>query len=88
MIQYHDTLNPKLCENNLLKSDVKNKLLEIYQVFISKLKENEIPIDVIDVLLLGSNAAYNYTDNSDIDLHIMLLNLITSMGLLKTDLQK
>lgn len=71
MIQYHDTLNPKLWENNSLKPDVKTKLLEIYQAFISKLKENEIPIDVIDVLLLGSNAAYNYTDNSDIDLHII-----------------
>lgn len=71
MIEYHDTLNPKLWENNSLKSDVKNKLLEIYQTFISKLRENEIPIEVIDVLLLGSNAAYNYTDNSDIDLHII-----------------
>ena len=71
MIEYHDTLNPKLWENNSLKTDVKTKLLEIYQAFISKLKENEIPIDVIDVLLLGSNAAYNYTDNSDIDLHII-----------------
>ncbi len=71
MIEYHDTLNPKLWENNSLKSDVKNKLLEIYQTFISRLKENEIPIDIIDVLLLGSNAAYNYTDNSDIDLHII-----------------
>lgn len=71
MIQYHDTLNPKLWENDSLKLDVKTKLLEIYQAFITKLKENEIPIDVIDVLLLGSNAAYNYTDNSDIDLHII-----------------
>ena len=71
MIQYHDTLNPKLWENNSLKPDIKAKLLEIYQAFISKLKENEIPIDVIDVLLLGSNAAYNYTDDSDIDLHII-----------------
>ena len=51
MIQYHDTLNPKLWENNSLKPDIKAKLLEIYQVFISKLRENEIPIDVIDVLL-------------------------------------
>lgn len=72
MIEYHDTLNPKLWEHNSLKGDVKAKLLEIYQTFVSKLKENEIPIDVIDVLLLGSNAAYNYTDDSDIDLHIIV----------------
>ena len=71
MIQYHDTLNPKLWENNLLKPDIKNKLLEISQAFISNLQENEIPLDVIDILLLGSNAAYNYTNDSDIDLHII-----------------
>lgn len=71
MIEYHDVLNPKLWENNQLIPEIKNKLIEIYQTFINKLKENEIPIEVIDVLLLGSNAAYNYTDYSDIDLHII-----------------
>ena len=71
MIEYHKTLNPKLWINNKLIPEVKNKLIEIYQTFINKLKENEIPIEVIDVLLLGSNASYNYTDNSDIDLHIV-----------------
>lgn len=71
MIEYHDILNPKLWENNQLIPEIKNKLIEIYQTFINKLKENEIPIEVIDVLLLGSNAAYNYTDYSDIDLHII-----------------
>ena len=71
MIEYHDILNPKLWNNNQLIPEVKSKLIEIYQTFITKLKENEIPIEVIDVLLLGSNAAYNYTDYSDIDLHII-----------------
>ena len=71
MIEYHKTLNPKLWINNKLIPEVKNKLIEIYQTFINKLKENEIPIEVIDVLLLGSNASYNYTDSSDIDLHIV-----------------
>lgn len=71
MIIYHDKLNPILWENQQLKPDVKIKLIEIYEAFISKLKENEIPLEVIDVLLLGSNADYNYTDYSDIDLHII-----------------
>jgi len=71
MIQYHDTLNPKIWENNSLKSDVKVKLLEIYKTFVSKLHEDNIPLEVIDVLLLGSNADFNYTDYSDIDLHII-----------------
>ena len=69
---YNDTLNPILWdEDNSLKPEIKSKLLEIYTVFVNKLKEKEIPIDVIDVLLLGSNAAYNYGDKSDIDLHIV-----------------
>lgn len=71
MIIYHDELNPLLWENEQLKPEIKNKLLEIYSTFISKLKENEIPLEVIDVLLLGSNADYNYTEHSDIDLHII-----------------
>lgn len=71
MIEYHETLNPKLWLDNKLIPEVKTKLIEIYQTFINKLKENEIPIDVIDVLLLGSNTSYNYTDSSDIDLHIV-----------------
>ncbi len=71
MLEYHETLNTKLWLDNKLIPEVKSKLIEIYQTFINKLKENEIPIDVIDVLLLGSNASYNYTDSSDIDLHIV-----------------
>ena len=71
MLEYHKTLNPKLWLDNKLIPEVKTKLIEIYQTFINKLKENEIPIEVIDVLLLGSNASYNYTDSSDIDLHIV-----------------
>lgn len=69
---YNDTLNPILWdEDNSLKPEIKSKLLEIYTAFVNKLKEKEIPIDVVDVLLLGSNAAYNYGDKSDIDLHIV-----------------
>lgn len=69
---YNDSLNPILWnEDNTLKPEIKAKLLEIYNTFVNKLKEKEIPIDVIDVLLLGSNASYNYADNSDIDLHIV-----------------
>lgn len=72
MFKYHNKLNPLLWEDDKLKTNVKMKLIDIYQLFVSKLKENKIPIDVIDVLLLGSNASYNYTDNSDIDLHIVV----------------
>jgi len=71
-IEYHDELNPKLWDGKTLKNEIKEKLLEIYETFKQQLLEKEIPIDVIDVLLLGSNAAYNYNDASDIDLHLVV----------------
>lgn len=39
--------------------------------FISQLEAEEIPLDVKDVIIVGSNANYNYTSFSDIDLHIV-----------------
>ena len=72
MIEYHDILNPILWDGYELKTEIRDKLLEIYNTFKNQLQEKDIPIDVIDVLLLGSNASYNYTDNSDIDLHLVV----------------
>ena len=72
MITYHKTLNPILWDGKVLKTEIRDKLLEIYNTFKQQLLDKEIPIDVIDVLLLGSNASYNYTDQSDIDLHLVV----------------
>lgn len=65
-------LNTKLWENNSLKPEVKNKLIEIANKFINNAKELNIPLNVVDLWLVGSNASYNYTEYSDIDLHIMV----------------
>ena len=71
-VEKHDSLNPKLfTKDELLKASVKNKLLEIVDEFIEDLKEQEIKIKIDDILLIGSNASYNYTKDSDIDLHIL-----------------
>ena len=70
-IKINDTLNPDLWENNELKEEVKEKLLDIVDNFLDILKEDKVNIDVVDVRFLGSNANYNYTDKSDIDLHIV-----------------
>ena len=71
-IEKHDTLNPDLWdENNELLPDVKEKLQEIVNKFISNLEENDIKLDVEDICIIGSNASYNYNDQSDIDLHII-----------------
>jgi len=71
-IEKHDKLNPVLWnEDKTLKPEVKETLEKIVQKFIECLKEDEIDIKVIDKLIIGSNASYNYTPDSDVDLHII-----------------
>jgi len=68
----HETLNQDLWdENNKLKPEVKEKLDLIVEKFKERLKEDGVDINVDDVVLVGSNANYNYTDKSDIDIHLI-----------------
>ena len=64
----HDILNPKLWSNNKLKEEVHNKIIEIINEFISLIP---IPVDIIDAVIVGSQASYNYTDKSDLDIHLI-----------------
>lgn len=67
--EVHKSLNPKLwTSDNKLQNEVKLKLLEIVQQFVDNC---EIPLNVSDVHLVGSNASYNYTAESDLDVHII-----------------
>lgn len=67
---FHDTLNPALWKNNELKPQVRLKLLEIAKHFI---KFIDIPqINLKDITISGSNAAYTYTKHSDLDLHLVV----------------
>lgn len=71
-IEKHDSLNSKLfTKEEVLKDKVRDKMLEIVDTFLADLKEQKIKIKVDDILLIGSNASYNYTKDSDIDLHIV-----------------
>lgn len=71
-IEKHDTLNTKLfTKEAILRETVRKKMLEIVNAFLDDLKEQKIDIKVKDILLIGSNASYNYTKDSDIDLHIL-----------------
>lgn len=70
-VEKHDELNPKLFENEKLKPEVKDKILEIVNRFVTNLATDEITIKVLDVILVGSNASYNYTKDSDVDIHII-----------------
>jgi len=64
-----DDLNPKIWEGNKLKIKLREALLKVAQEFYSSLNIN-LPLE--DVLLLGSLANYNWTDVSDIDLHLLI----------------
>lgn len=69
-IKFHDKLNPKLFVNNKPRPEVKKQLLVIAKDFISELGIKDLAVD--DITISGSNAAYTYTDHSDLDLHILV----------------
>lgn len=70
-----DTLNPKVFENpetpekSIMKSRVKTALLKIADKFITGLDDD---IEVLDVVLTGSLANYNWSKYSDFDLHVII----------------
>ncbi len=69
-VQFHRELNPKLWNGKVLKPIVRYKLLEIARHFIEFI---DIPnLRLKDVTISGSNAAYSYTSQSDIDLHLVV----------------
>lgn len=69
-IKFHDELNPRLWVNNRLRPQVRTALLKIAQDFVDYLGITDL--DVLDVIIIGSNAAYTYTQHSDLDLHIVV----------------
>jgi hypothetical protein len=69
-VQFHDKLNPLLFDNNYLNKLIRYKLLLIAQNFVRFI---DIPrLNLVDVTLSGSNAAYTYTEHSDLDLHLVV----------------
>lgn len=66
------TLNPKLFQDSGLKPSVKSKLQEIADAFVDYLKDEGISLTVADIQFLGSNAGFDYTEHSDIDLHLVV----------------
>jgi len=72
MIQEYQTqneLNPKLWDGDQLKPDLRLKLLKIAKYFYEFLG---IDAPIRGVILTGSNVNYNWTDTSDIDLHVLI----------------
>ncbi len=62
-------LNPKIFHKNTMKPQVRKHLLDSAQEFIESLG---VPVHVMDITLTGSNASYNYTPKSDLDVHVVI----------------
>jgi hypothetical protein len=69
-VYYHDELNPAIWENNQLKTEVRYKLLSIAHHFAKFL--NVPRLNLRDITISGSNAAYGYSEDSDLDLHLVV----------------
>lgn len=69
-IMFHTSLNPKLWAQEQLKPDVHVKLLQHAQEFIKTLDLEKLPL--VDIVITGSNTAMTYTEQSDLDLHIIV----------------
>ena len=70
-VKFHDRLNPRLWgRNEHMLPAVRERLLATaadFQEFLG------VPdLDVVDITVSGSNAAYSYTDGSDVDLHLVV----------------
>lgn len=71
-VELHDCLNAKIWdEDNNLRPIVREKLLQITTQYA---EDSEVLTynDILDAEIVGSNASYNYTSQSDLDLHLVV----------------
>jgi hypothetical protein len=70
-VKFNDHLNPRLWDQTEhLRPEVRAQLLRIAEDFREFLGVTDL--DLQDITISGSNAAYTYTPNSDIDLHLVV----------------
>lgn len=69
-LRYNQQLNPKFWIGEAIKPEVREGLLRIAEEWaeFANIPNNAI----IDVILVGGNANYNYTKYSDLDLHLLV----------------
>jgi hypothetical protein len=67
--EQHDSLNPRLWAGEELRPEVNLALLKIAKDFIEYI---DIPFEVSDLVLTGSQLGHFYTKHSDLDLHIIV----------------
>lgn len=70
-VSYSTTLNPKLWDGDKLIPEVRLQLMKIARHFAEFLKVEKLNLK--DITISGSNAAYGYNDSSDLDLHLVAI---------------
>lgn len=80
--EVQDTLEPRLWTDMELKPIVRKNLLKVAQDFIDNLP---VEVDIEDITLTGSLANFNWSNYSDVDLHIIVnfLNVDENTELVK-----
>lgn len=69
---YQSTLCPKIWDGETMRTDVRESLLQIAKDVVKDLKDsNSLDIPLLDAVVVGSVANYNWSEYSDIDLHII-----------------
>ena len=68
-IELHDSLNPKIWTGENLRPEVRAALIKIAESFQQFV---DVPFEVEDIIVTGSNANYTYTEHSDLDLHLIV----------------
>ena len=65
----HDMLEPQIWDGLNINQEIRQKLIKIVEDFIEGLP---VPVKVKDITLTGSLANYNWSNYSDVDLHIIV----------------
>lgn len=69
-IKQHESLSPLIWEGENMKKDIRATLLKNAKAFIVYAGIENVRFN--DIVITGSMANYNYSKNSDIDVHIIL----------------
>ena len=67
--QVQETLQPDIWEEGRLRPDVRERLMEITEKFVNTLQGSP---ELEDLRFTGSLANYNWSDYSDLDLHLVI----------------
>lgn len=78
-------LNPALWSDDQLDPVVESELRELANEFM---RTADYDFTVTDTVITGSNASYNWTDSSDIDLHVLVEFSDGELGKLERSLAK